>query len=40
MQLRFDGTLGFPGGMVDGKETPEQAASRELKEVSISLIMK
>ncbi|CAI8007587.1 U8 snoRNA-decapping enzyme [Geodia barretti] len=32
MQLRFDGTLGFPGGMVDSGETPETAAGRELAE--------
>lgn len=33
MQLRFDGTMGFPGGLVEVGETPEQAASRELREV-------
>ncbi len=32
MQIRFDGTLGFPGGVVDQGETPEEAASRELVE--------
>lgn len=32
MQLRFDGTLGFPGGEVDQGETPEEAASREMAE--------
>lgn len=32
MQLRFDGTMGFPGGLVEVGETPEQAASRELRE--------
>lgn len=32
MQIRFDGTLGFPGGMVDKGETPEEAVSRELAE--------
>ncbi|CAI8007586.1 U8 snoRNA-decapping enzyme [Geodia barretti] len=36
MQLRFDGTLGFPGGMVDSGETPETAAGRELAEVYYS----
>lgn len=35
MQLRFDGTMGFPGGLVDVGETPEQAASREIREVCI-----
>lgn len=33
MQLRYDGTMGFPGGLVDVGETPEQAASREIREV-------
>ena len=37
MQLRFDGTLGFPGGMVDEGETPAQAASRELAEVRVTM---
>ncbi len=32
MQMRFDGTLGFPGGEVDQGETPEEAVSRELAE--------
>ena len=38
MQLRFDGTMGFPGGLVDGGETPEQAASREIREVFYSSV--
>ena len=29
MQMRFDGTLGFPGGVVDAGETPDYACSRE-----------
>ena len=32
MQLRFDGTLGFHGGMIDPEETPEGAVNRELAE--------
>ena len=32
MQMRFDGLLGFPGGVVDQGETPEEAVSRELGE--------
>ena len=32
MQLRFDGTLGFTGGIADGNETPEQACTRECNE--------
>lgn len=32
MQLRFDGYLGFPGGLVDGDETPIEAVNREMKE--------
>ena len=32
MQMRFDGTLGFPGGVVDEGESPEEAVSRELSE--------
>ena len=27
--MRFDGTLGFAGGMVDEGETPEDACTRE-----------
>lgn len=38
MQLRFDGTMGFPGGLVEDGETPEQAAGRELREVRPSCI--
>ena len=33
MQMRFDGTLGFPGGELEEGETPEEAASREVREV-------
>ena len=29
MQVRFDGTLGFPGGVMDEGETPDHACSRE-----------
>ena len=32
MQIRFDGTLGFPGGVVDKGETPEMAVNREMCE--------
>jgi U8 snoRNA-decapping enzyme len=32
MQMRFDGTLGFAGGMVDEGEKPEDACSRECYE--------
>ena len=32
MQMRFDGTLGFPGGIIDEEESPEEAVSRELTE--------
>lgn len=32
MQMRFDGTLGFGGGIVDPGETPEEAVNRELSE--------
>ena len=30
--MRFDGTLGFPGGMIDHGETPEMAVNREMCE--------
>ncbi|XP_035825269.1 U8 snoRNA-decapping enzyme-like [Aplysia californica] len=32
MQMRFDGVLGFPGGLVDEGETPVEAVNREMKE--------
>ena len=32
MQVRFDGTFGFPGGVVDEAETPEEAVTREVVE--------
>ena len=32
MQVRFDGTLGFAGGIVDKGETPEEAVGREVAE--------
>ena len=32
MQMRFDGTLGFPGGIIDTGETPEQTVTREFAE--------
>ena len=32
MQMRFDGTLGFAGGIVEPGETPEEAVNRELSE--------
>lgn len=32
MQMRFDGLLGFPGGLVDPGEHPLQSANRELEE--------
>ena len=32
MQVRFDGTLGFPGGVLDTGESPEVAVSREVAE--------
>lgn len=32
MQLRFDGALGFPGGILDEGESPHQAVTRELAE--------
>ena len=32
MQVRFDGLLGFPGGLVDPGENPLQGMNRELEE--------
>ena len=32
MQFRFDGTIGFPGGIVDAGEHPEEAVTREFAE--------
>ena len=32
MQFRFDGTIGFPGGIVDAGELPEEAVTREFFE--------
>ncbi|KAK3084135.1 hypothetical protein FSP39_008783 [Pinctada imbricata] len=32
MQMRFDGLLGFPGGLVDPGENPLQGMNRELEE--------
>ncbi|KAJ8312862.1 hypothetical protein KUTeg_010235 [Tegillarca granosa] len=32
MQMRFDGVLGFPGGLVEDDETPLQGINRELEE--------
>lgn len=32
MQFRFDGFFGFPGGIVDPGESPEEALNRELSE--------
>ncbi|XP_073975833.1 U8 snoRNA-decapping enzyme-like isoform X2 [Rhodnius prolixus] len=32
MQVRFDGHLGFPGGIIDPGESPEEALLRELTE--------
>jgi U8 snoRNA-decapping enzyme len=32
MQMRFDGHLGFPGGLVDAEEDPTLAVNRELSE--------
>lgn len=36
--MRFDGTLGFAGGMVDKGETPEEACTRECcEELGVSV---
>jgi len=36
--MRFDGTLGFPGGIVNKGETPEMAVNREMcKELGCSV---
>ena len=32
MQMRFDGLIGFPGGLVDSGEDPLQGLNRELEE--------
>ena len=32
MQMRFDGTLGFPGGVIDEGESPEKCVTREFLE--------
>lgn len=32
MQMRFDGLLGFPGGLVDPGEHPLESANREMVE--------
>ena len=32
VQMRYDGTIGFPGGTVDRGETPEMVVNRELCE--------
>ena len=32
MQLRFDGTLGFPGGLIEKGELPVIGLNRELTE--------
>lgn len=32
MQMRFDGFIGFPGGLVDDGENPVEAVNRELQE--------
>ncbi|XP_060083283.1 U8 snoRNA-decapping enzyme-like [Ylistrum balloti] len=32
MQMRFDGVIGFPGGLVDPGENPVEAANREMVE--------
>ncbi|XP_021374732.1 uncharacterized protein LOC110464043 isoform X2 [Mizuhopecten yessoensis] len=38
MQMRFDGVIGFPGGLVDPGEDPVEAANREMvEEVGLDL---
>ena len=38
MVLRFDGSLGFPGGLLDGNETPEDGLNREmLEEIALDM---
>ena len=38
MQMRFDGVIGFPGGLVDAGETPLNGVNREMKEeISLDL---
>ena len=32
MQLRFDGKLGFPGGLINENEIPVDGLNRELNE--------
>lgn len=32
MQMRFDGYLGFPGGLIDPGENPEFSLNREMEE--------
>jgi len=32
MQMRFDGTLGFPGGFLEKEEQPVNGLNRELSE--------
>lgn len=32
MQLRFDGKLGFPGGLINESEVPVDGLNRELTE--------
>jgi U8 snoRNA-decapping enzyme len=32
VHMRFDGMLGFPGGLIEGDEDPVEAANREMRE--------